>query len=84
MERMLALGERGGYGRPLALAVGSRLTIALPSTSGRRLFQAPSFTRTVASRETLERLKGDIEALLAAADAVIALESPGRASGLVP
>jgi hypothetical protein len=83
MERMLALGQRPDFGRPLALAVGNQLTIALPKTSGRNLFETPSFQRPAASREALMRLRDDIQALLAAADAVIALDSPARASGVI-
>lgn len=81
MERMLQLGERGGYGRPLALARDSLLLIALPKQINRNQFEPPPFTRPAASREGLTRLRDDIAALLAAADAVIALESPARAQG---
>lgn len=79
MQRMLELGQRTDYGRPLMLARDNHILIALPKTNGRNLFEAPSFTKPAASREALQRLRADIAALLAAADAVIALENPHRA-----
>jgi len=81
MERLLALGANGA--RPLALAENSRLTIALPRGGSRQLFAPPSFSKPAANREALVKLDVDIRALLEAADAVIALDSPARAKGIV-
>jgi hypothetical protein len=83
MERLLALGAGTGD-RPLVLAENSKLTIALPRPGGRSLFAVPSFTRPAASRDSLVKLDADIRALLEAADAVIALDNPARAKGIMP
>ena len=74
MERLLALGRRNDFGRPILLCAGSRLTVAAPKAVGRALFEAPSFTKPAASRETLLRLRGDIEAVLRLADALVDLD----------
>ena len=74
MVRLLAMGERPGFGRPLALAAGDRLTLAMPKTTGRNLFEAPSFRKPADSRETLIKLREDITAALKAADAVLDLD----------
>jgi hypothetical protein len=50
------------------------LQIAMPKRMGRQLFEPPSFRKPAASRETLVQLRKDIEAVLAAADAVIDLD----------
>lgn len=81
MERLLKLGERPGYMRPLALAVDNRLTMALPKANGRNLFEPPSFNKPAASREVLVQLRDDIQAVLDVTDAVIALDAPGRVAG---
>lgn len=74
MEKLLKLGERGDFGRPVLLCSGSRLTVAAPKTDGRALFQPPPFTKPAANRETLLRLRGDIEAVLELADALVDLD----------
>ena len=74
MEKLLALGERPDFGRPLALCVGRRLTFALPKRIARDLFEPPSFRQPAASRDALVTLKADIDAVIAAADAVIDLD----------
>jgi hypothetical protein len=74
MERMLALGERPDFERPLALCSGRMLQIAMPKRTGRNLFEPPSFQRPAASRDTLIQLQADIVAVIAAADAIIDLD----------
>jgi hypothetical protein len=74
MERLLALGGLAGFGRPFALCSGRMLQIAMPKRMGRQLFEPPSFRKPAASREALVQLRKDIEAVLAAADAVIDLD----------
>ena len=74
MERLLKLGQRGDFGRPVMLCMGSRLTVAAPKVDSRALFEPPGFTRPAASRETLLRLRGDIEASLGLADALVDLD----------
>jgi len=74
MEKLLRLGERGDFGRLVLLCTGSRLTVATPKAFGRELFQPPAFTKPAASRETLLRLRGDIEAALGLADALVDLD----------
>ena len=74
MEKLLALGELADFGRPFALCSGRMLQIAMPKRMGRQLFEPPSFRKPAASRETLVQLRKDIEAVLAAADAVIDLD----------
>ncbi|RYG34837.1 MAG: DUF3137 domain-containing protein, partial [Burkholderiales bacterium] len=61
-DRLLKLGERGDFGRPTLLCSGSRLTVAAPKVEGRPLFEPPSFTKPDDNRETLLKLRGDIEA----------------------
>jgi hypothetical protein len=85
MERFRALGQ-GLFARPLALARASQLILALPGTAattgyGRAstplyddFFRPPDFDEPAADDALLERLHHDIEAILAAADAVIGLE----------
>jgi hypothetical protein len=84
MERFLTLGERAGYMRPLALAQGARLTIALPTMGGQNLFEPPSYSKPAASREALLKLYGDIQAVLRAADAVIDLDQFSRTAPAQP
>jgi hypothetical protein len=74
MEKLLALGELIEFNRPLVLCAGRQLQIAMPKRIGRNLFEPPSFQKPAASRETLVQLRKDIEAVLAAADAVIDLD----------
>jgi hypothetical protein len=74
MERLLKLGDRPDFGRPLALCSGRMLQIAMPKTSGRNLFEPPSFQKPAASRQELIQLQADIAAVIAAADAVIDLD----------
>ena len=57
MERLLALGELPGFGRPLALCAGRKLTLAMPKSSGRNLFEPPSFQKPAANREALVQLR---------------------------
>lgn len=70
-ERLLKLGERGDFGRPTLLCSGSRLTVAAPKAEGRPLFEPPSFTKPDDNRETLLKLRGDIEAVLRLADGLV-------------
>lgn len=74
IERLLKLGQRGDFGRPVMLCAGSRLTVAAPKADGRALFEPPGFTKPAANRETLLRLRGDIEATLGLADALVDLD----------
>jgi hypothetical protein len=46
----------------------------MPKSSGRNLFEPPSFQKPAANREALMQLRKDIAAVLAAADAVIDLD----------
>jgi hypothetical protein len=78
MERLLALSGSSTFGVPQVLAQDSRLTLALPKTSAGDLFKPPGFQKPAACRETLGRLHADLASLLAAADAAIHLDSPGR------
>lgn len=77
MERFKQLARRPGFGRPLALADGNRLLLALPSWGG-SLFKAPQFAKPAASRETLTALHDGIAALLVTIDAVIDLDHAAR------
>ena len=52
--------------------------MALGSTSGRNLFEPPSYSKPAAAREALAQLHDDIEAVLRAADAVIDLDQAAR------
>jgi hypothetical protein len=74
MEKLLALGELADFERPFILCSGRMLQIAMPKRTGRQLFEPPSFRKPAGSRETLVQLRKDIEAVLAAADAVIDLD----------
>jgi hypothetical protein len=84
MERFLTLGERAGYMRPLALAQGNRLMIALPTLGGVNLFEPPSYSQPAASRKVLLSLYGDIQAVLRAADTVIDLDQFSRTASAEP
>jgi hypothetical protein len=81
MERLLALSFPGSNidGRPLVLARGNRLTLAIPR-AGRDHFVAPSFRKPAAARIALIELYDHIAALLAVADAVIDLDQAARAT----
>lgn len=70
-KRLMKLGERGDFGRPTLLCSGSRLTVAAPKIEGRPLFEPPSFTKPEDNRDTLLKLRGDIEAVLRLADGLI-------------
>ena len=74
-EKLLKLGRLKGFGAPVLLASGSRLTIAAPKTQARSLFAAPSFAQPAGSRETLVVLREDIATVLAVADAVVEFDS---------
>lgn len=78
ITRFLALGERTGFQRPLALAQGNQLTIALPKRDNTDLFEPPDHSRPAASRVALAKLNGDLAAVLAVADAVIDLDQSVR------
>lgn len=74
MQKLLALGELPHFERPTVLCSGRLLQIALPKRAGQNLFEAPSFRKPAASRETLVQLRKDIAGVIAAADAVIDLD----------
>ncbi|TRW15165.1 DUF3137 domain-containing protein [Glacieibacterium frigidum] len=78
MERFKALGQRAGFGKPLALAVDNRLLLALPSWSG-ALFKLPELSKPAANRELLVALHDAIGALLQTVDAVVDLDQTSRA-----
>ena len=77
MERFLALGERAGFGRPLALAQDNRLTIALPNER-HNLFEPPSYRQSASGEAALLKIYNDIAAVLHAADAIIDLDQDSR------
>ena len=79
MERFKQLAARAGFGKPLALADGNRLLIALPRW-GASLFKTPEFGKPAANRETLAALHDGIAALLASVDTVIDLDQGSRAT----
>jgi hypothetical protein len=91
MERFAALGKRAGFNRPLALAQDNVLSLAIPRSDELRgfghaatekypdFFAPPDFEDTAFDSEVLERLNQDIQAVLSAADAVIALDAPTKA-----
>lgn len=60
MERMLALAERPGFDPPLALARDNRLTVTMPKTRRKDLFEPPIYLQTAASGEALVQLDKDI------------------------
>lgn len=78
MERFMVLAQSGRFGAPAALVQDNRLIMALASTSGRNLFEPPSYRKPAAAREAVTQLHDDIEAVLRAADAVIDLDQAGR------
>ena len=81
MERLLALGDRNMFGRPMLLSDDNRLLLAIPRLE--RLFEPPSYLKPAASRAALVAMNDDIAAVLAVADEVIALDyfAKGVASG---
>ncbi|QXQ05737.1 DUF3137 domain-containing protein [Sphingosinicellaceae bacterium] len=79
MERFKQLARRPGFGKPLGLANGNHLLLALPSWGGSP-FRTPSFSKPAASRDTLIALHDGIAALLATVDAVIDLDQGSRAT----
>lgn len=80
MERFAALGKTEGFGLPLALAQDNLLQIAIPRLAQRGVvhdfFAPPTFEDPAGDDGVLDRLYHDIRAVLAAADAVIALDAP--------
>ncbi|HEY2708455.1 MAG TPA: DUF3137 domain-containing protein [Caulobacteraceae bacterium] len=78
MERFGALGEAAGFGKPLALAQDSLLLITLPRIVGSRgvddFFGPPGYDEPANDDAVLTRLYGDLETMLRATDAVIALD----------
>ena len=78
MARFVTLGERSGFQRPVALAQGNDLTIALPKQQGRDLFEPPAYNRRADSRAALARLHDDLAAVLTVAGAVIDLDQSVR------
>ncbi|MDZ4371237.1 MAG: DUF3137 domain-containing protein, partial [Phenylobacterium sp.] len=78
MARFMALAGSGRFGAPAALVQDNRLIMALASSSGRNLFEPPSYRKPAAGREALTQLHQDIEAVLRAADAIIDLDQAAR------
>jgi len=80
MERFIALGKTEGFGRPLALAQANLLQIAMPRLDQRGVaqdyFAPPTFEDPASDDGVLGRLYHDIQAVLSAADSVIALDAP--------
>lgn len=70
-KRLMKLGDRGDFGRPTLLCSGSRVMVAAPKAEGRPLFEPPSFTKPQDNRDTLLKLRGDIEAVLRLADGLV-------------
>lgn len=83
IERLLALSQRGHFGRPLAITQDNRLTLAIPRSGG-ALFEPPGYSKAAASRAALVALYDDIAAVLAVADAVIDLDYAARARASDP
>ena len=79
MERFRKLAESGRFGPPIALAQDARLLLAQPKGSVGNLFEPPSYRQPAAGRDALSALSGDIEHVLAVADAVIDLDYAARA-----
>ncbi len=82
MERLMALNGRRDFGRPVLVAQGSLLTLALPRTAGRDFFQAPDFVKPADDADVIAAMRQDIEAILRLVDAVIDLDDATR-SGAV-
>lgn len=80
MTRFVDFARSGRFGAPLVLAQDNRVTFAL-SRAGGDLFEPPSWWRPAAGREAIRQMSGDIESVLAAADAVIDLDHAGRLAG---
>ena len=82
MERFMALGERAGFGRPLALAQDNTLLLAMPragqGAGPEDFFAPPSYESPASDDAVLERLYHDIQAVLRAADSAIALDDATR------
>lgn len=79
VERFMTLGERTGFGRPLALAQGNQLTIVLPKQGMGDLFEPPDYAQPATSRAALAKLHDDLQAVLNVADAVVDLDQSVRA-----
>lgn len=78
MERFMALGDRPGFGRPLALARDNQLTVVIPKRGRIDYFEPPSVFRPAAGPDTVRRLDSDIAAVLAVAEAVVDLDPLGH------
>ena len=78
MERFLALGERTGFARPLALAEDNQLTIALPKKGHGDLFEPPDYNHPATSRAAIARLHDELRDVLAVVDTVIDLDQSTR------
>ncbi len=74
----MTLARSGRFGAPAALVQDNQLLMALGSSSGRDLFEPPSYLQPAAARDAVARLHDDIEAVLRAADAVIDLDQAAR------
>lgn len=74
MERFMALSERPGFGRPLALAADKRLLLAIPKSDGADYFEPPGYLKHAASKDALARLDRDLSAIFALVDAVFELD----------
>jgi hypothetical protein len=74
IERFMALEKHSGLAPPGTLAEGNVLTIACPKEFGKGdLFEPPVYWKPSGGQELI-RISEDIEAVLAVADAVIALD----------
>lgn len=74
MERLRAFAAEGAFGRPVVLLEANRFTMALPKRGLGDLFEPPSYRKPAATWEAIKELSQDIAAVLAMADAVIAVE----------
>ena len=88
MERFMALGQRPGFERPLALAQDNVLLLVMPRAAETRggwdFFAAPGYAYPASDEGVLKSLYHDIEAVLRAADAVIDLDDATRAQASAP
>ena len=75
MERFMTLGRTSGFDRPLALAQDNLLLLVMPRSLGHPdFFAAPGYGDPASDEAVLRSLYHDIEAVLGAVDAVIALD----------
>jgi hypothetical protein len=63
-QRIDRLGSLDGFGRPRAVASGSRLTITLPRTARTSAFQTPAFGNAATGPEALKQLRAAIASIL--------------------